>query len=144
LLLPDEALEHRPLLVPNELELAACLGVEGEEAALAALEARGISAVITLGAEGYLLAEGPKRMDEPAATGAEPVDTTGAGDTFAGVLATWLAESQPLRAAARAANVAAGLSVGGPGARGGMPTRRELELALHSQGPSERARIAGA
>ena len=51
-------------------------------------------------------------------------DTTGAGDTFNGVLAAQLAAGAELLAAARAANVAAALSVGHAGRGVGMPYRR--------------------
>jgi ribokinase len=58
------------------------------------------------------------------------VDTTGAGDAFAGVLAAWLAEGRPLEEAITAANAAGAMSVSQAGARGGMPLRAELEVFL--------------
>jgi ribokinase len=61
---------------------------------------------------------------------AQVVDTTGAGDTFSGVLAAWLAEGRPIHDAVAAATAAAGLSVTQPGARGGMPARSAIEAAL--------------
>ena len=57
-------------------------------------------------------------------------DTTGAGDTFNGVLATHLAAGAELADAARAANVAASLSVTRTGARAGMPTAAAVAEAL--------------
>jgi ribokinase len=53
-------------------------------------------------------------------------DTTGAGDTFNGVLAAHLAAEVDLATAARTANVAAALSVARTGARAGMPTAAEV------------------
>ncbi len=58
------------------------------------------------------------------------MDTTGAGDTFNGVLAAWLASGAELPEAVEAANAAASLAVGAPGARGGMPTRDSIEKLL--------------
>lgn len=54
------------------------------------------------------------------------VDTTGAGDTFAGTLAAFLASGHDLAASMRAANSAAALSVGKPGAAPSIPHLNEL------------------
>jgi ribokinase len=58
------------------------------------------------------------------------IDTTGAGDTFAGALAAALARGTALMPALAEANVAAALSCMAAGARGGMPTRATLDAAL--------------
>jgi ribokinase len=83
--------------------------------------------VVTLGAAGALVV----RIDGPAlAVGAPdvtPLDTTGAGDAFNGALAAALADGLDLPEAVRRAVAAASLSTTRPGARGGMPTRAELE-----------------
>ena len=87
--------------------------------------------MVTLGSRGALLADGERRF----AVAARPVgvvDATGAGDTFSGVLAAWLADGRTLDEAVAAANAAAGLSVTRPGARGGMPTRGAIEAALRA------------
>lgn len=58
------------------------------------------------------------------------VDTTGAGDVFAGYLGAGLAAGRPLRSAVERAVVAASLSTRAAGARGGVPsveTVREFE-----------------
>jgi ribokinase len=59
------------------------------------------------------------------------VDTTGAGDTFNGALATFwhLGVAKALRRAC----AAGALSVTKPGAQGGMPTLAELESFLEQQ-----------
>ena len=59
-----------------------------------------------------------------------PVDTTGAGDTFAGVMVAWLASGAELDAALEAATVAASISVTRPGATTSMPTRDEIDAVL--------------
>jgi ribokinase len=60
----------------------------------------------------------------------EVIDTTGAGDTFNGVLAAWLAAGASIDESIKAANAAAGLSVTASGARAGMPSRDAIEAAL--------------
>ena len=58
------------------------------------------------------------------------MDTTGAGDTFAGVLVAWLASGAELDAALQAATVAASISVTRPGASTSMPTWDEIDAVL--------------
>jgi ribokinase len=117
-------LRHGPVLTPNRGE-AAELAPD-----LATLAARtGAPVVVTLGGDGvrYVLPDG-KAVDI-APHPAKVVDTTGAGDTFNGVLAARLAAGDDLDRAVRTANVAAALSVATAGARGG-PTRAQVEAAL--------------
>jgi ribokinase len=130
--LPAELLEAGVVLTPNAEELLAMTGTTDLEAGIASLIAAGAAAVVvTLGASGALLAHGTHRSAIPART-VEVVDTTGAGDTFSGVLAAWLASGKELEDAAHAANCAAGLSVTRAGARGGMPSRSEIEAQLRA------------
>jgi ribokinase len=60
----------------------------------------------------------------------EAVDSTGAGDAFAGALAAQLLLARSLADAARWANAAAALSVTRAGARDGMPRSAEVEALL--------------
>ena len=59
-----------------------------------------------------------------------PVDTTGAGDTFCGVLAACLDEGADLETAMRMAAVAGSLACTKEGAQPSFPTRAEIEAAL--------------
>ncbi len=128
--LPAELLALAPILTPNRDELQAISGTADLEAGVRSLAAAGARAVVvTLGSRGALLADGALRVELAAPT-VEVLDATGAGDTFSGVLAAWLADGNPLEAAMRAANEAAALSVTRPGARGGMPGRARIEAAL--------------
>ena len=112
------------LLLVNESE-AALLG--GDEAALAA---RGPATVVTtLGERGCRVWHRGRSLAVPGHA-VEVVDTTGAGDTFAGALAAALAAGKALMPALTEANAAAALSCRRAGAREGMPTRAELEAAL--------------
>ena len=130
--LPAELLASGPVLTPNAEELLLMTGETNLEAGVAQLLGAGARAVIvTLGANGALLAEGERRntlAGRPVAV----LDTTGAGDTFSGVLATWLAGGRELDRAAVAANCAAALSVTQAGARGGMPGRAAIEEQLRA------------
>ena len=130
--LPSELLDARVTLTPNADELRAITGTTDLEAGLASLVTGGAAGVVvTLGAAGAAVAQGLQRRTIPAAA-MEVVDTTGAGDTFAGVLAAWLASGHDLEEAAEAANRAAGLSVARAGARDGMPTRSAIEAQLRA------------
>lgn len=63
----------------------------------------------------------------------EAVDTTGAGDTFAGYFAAALDEGQDAADALRLASAAAALQVTRPGAADAIPSRAEVHAFLLSQ-----------
>jgi ribokinase len=86
--------------------------------------------VVTRGAAGAIayLADGGT-IEVPALKIA-PVDTTGAGDTFAGVLATGLDQRLPLDAALRRASAAAALTCLAVGAQSAMPNRAAIDEAV--------------
>ena len=129
--LSADVLRIGPILTPNEHELVVSIGNEVTESALDELVARHAGPVIvTQGAAGALLAVGAARERFAGFPAAVAVDTTGAGDTFNGVLAAWLAEGAALPDAIRAANAAASLSIGAAGARAGMPTREQISVLL--------------
>lgn len=86
----------------------------------------GAAVVVTMGGDGALVLSGSGRVDHLPAVPATVRDTTGAGDTFNGVLATGLAGGADLHDAVRTANRAAAMSVAAVGARSGMPTADEL------------------
>jgi ribokinase len=127
-----ELLDAGPILTPNRsecLDLAARLGTATDDVVSAARriqERSGAPVLVTLGGDGVLvLLPGA----EPRTVPARPVrvrDTTGAGDTFNGVLAARLAAGAGPVDAVRTAVVAASLSVTRVGARAGMPTAAEI------------------
>ena len=85
--------------------------------------------LVSRGADGCRLATGDLRLTIPPAP-ADPVDSTGAGDSFAGsYLAYWLETGDPERAARRAAWVAA-RTVSGYGAVAPIPHRSEVLVAV--------------
>lgn len=131
--LPADVLRLGPILTPNEHELVVAIGNDETEAAMDELTARHAGPiVVTQGPAGALLAKDDRRERFAGFSAAEVVDTTGAGDTFNGVLATWLARGASLEEAIVAANAAASLSVGAAGAREGMPRRDAIEARIGS------------
>lgn len=80
--------------------------------------------IVTLGSEGAALLPSGERI---AAIAARAIDTTGAGDAFAGALAAGLAEGMTMAAALRLATVAAGISVEREGCQPSYPSRAEVE-----------------
>jgi len=129
--LPPALLELDPIVVPNEHELAQLTGVEAVDRAVARLRRAGWRrVVVTRGADGCTVLDGERSESLPPYRVAPVLDTTGAGDAFCGVLASWLAGGSTLTEAAAAANVAAALSVRSRGARTGMPHRAEIVAAL--------------
>jgi ribokinase len=86
--------------------------------------------VVTRGAAGAMafVAAG-NRLNVPALA-IEPVDTTGAGDTFVGVLAAGLDQGLALPAALRRASAAAGLACLAHGAQTAMPDAAAIDAAV--------------
>jgi ribokinase len=125
--LPAELLECVDVLLPNQHEAAALTGHDDPERALAALLESVPEVVVTLGGDGSLYgARGRDPVRVPAVR-VEPVDTTGAGDTFCGAFAVARAEGRDPEAALRFAARAAALSVRRHGASTSMPTRAEID-----------------
>ena len=124
--LPDDVLRHVDVITPNEHEVALLGGA-------AALVARGVAnVVVTQGARGALLVtrDGETRIEPFAVT---PVDTTGAGDAFCGVLSARLAVAGGLAELAltlRAAAVAGALATQTAGAVPSLPVWAQVAAAL--------------
>jgi ribokinase len=129
---PRQLLEKLDPLVVNEHEAAFLLGreVEGVDGALSAapelLSSGPRSAVITIGEDGAVLADG-ESVDHLPAPEVEVVDTTGAGDAFVGALATQLARGASLREAVAYAVRAGAAAVTKEGAQGALPTPEVVE-----------------
>ncbi|MEM7061420.1 MAG: sugar kinase [Pseudomonadota bacterium] len=85
--------------------------------------------LVTMGADGCLLRHNEDVTHIPPAA-ANPVDSTGAGDSFAGAFLAWGLElGNPVEAAKRAAIVAAG-TVSGMGAVAPIPRREDVLAVL--------------
>ncbi len=119
-------------LVPNQTEASEISGVQITDVmsateAAQAIRSEGITlVVITLGSAGCLVAspQGTYRVD---GFPVESVDTTAAGDSFAGALAIALAEGMPVTEAAVFANAAGALATTIAGAQPSLPRREAVD-----------------
>ncbi len=119
-------LGHCAVVVVNQGEAAAITGLTEPAAAAGALyEAGAEVAIVTLGAAGCVWANAAGRHSRAAAP-ALVADTTGAGDTFCGVLAAALTMGRDMGPAIEAAGRAAAITVSRAGAFAALPTRAEL------------------
>lgn len=118
-------------LIPNEIELGLLTGMPRsnfDEIAAAANVLRNHGAqnvIVTLGERGALLVGGHDVQHVPAVP-VQPVDVTGAGDTFIGSLAVFLAEGASLLDAIAKANRVAAITVTRMGAQAAIPRREEI------------------
>jgi ribokinase len=119
------------LLIANEVEAQAFTGLPATSraqarAAAAALQALGFAdVVITLGARGALWADA-NSSEFQAAHRVAALDTTAAGDTFAGYVAASIARGSHLSDAVKHASAAAALSVQKAGAQPSIPSASEV------------------
>ena len=126
--LSDTLLKNLFCLTPNESEAEVLTGVtiidlESAELAAGKLLNRGVqNVIITLGENGALLCDA-SGIYHQSADEVTVVDTTAAGDTFNGILATVLAEGQTLQEAMRLAVRGATLTVQAAGASASIPSR---------------------
>ncbi|MEJ7795049.1 MAG: ribokinase [Nocardioides sp.] len=127
--LPAELLRCVDVLVVNEHEARQLSDESTLSGAVSRLLDVVTSVVVTLGGDGALLAE-PTGRHRVAGVPAQVVDTTGAGDTFTGVLAAALASAAGLEAAVSRAVVAGALAVEGHGAVSSIPTASEVDARV--------------
>lgn len=107
----DYILENVDIFTPNEHET---LGLENKQ-----------NLIITLGKKGALIKETNTTIKKFEAGPA--IDTTGAGDTFNGVLCAALGDKKDILTAVKTAIKASGVKVTKTYAAGGIPTREEIE-----------------
>jgi len=128
------------ILIVNELEAQEMTGTVVKTAADAVAAAQqllprlrpGGRVVVTLGEQGAV-ALSDDASQAPLyipAKKVQAVDTTGAGDTFAGALITELCAGRSMADALRFATAAAAITVTRPGAQSSFPQRQEVEGAL--------------
>src|ERR1700678_1419529 len=135
------ALTGLDYFVPNESEAETITGMPvrntGDAKKCAEkLLAGGIKRmIITLGANGCLLANG-ESMEHVPAFRMKSIDSTGAGDAFIGSFAVFLAEGLPEDEAVRRANLYAGLSTTGVGTQKSFYDRARFDAEWKSQSGS--------
>ncbi|MEG0289334.1 MAG: ribokinase [Carnobacterium sp.] len=82
--------------------------------------------IVTMGSKGVYFNDGSKEVQIPSYL-VQPVDTTGAGDTFNGAFGVALTSGLDMESSIRFGNLAAALSIQTFGAQGGMPTLEEMK-----------------
>ncbi len=120
---PEQLIEKVSYLTPNEHE---AVEIFGKQAIDDLLKQYPNKLIITQGDQGVVFFDGQCKR-HIASLSVDVVDTTGAGDTFNGALATCLVSGQPLLEAIEYANKVAAISITKYGAQGGMPTREDVE-----------------
>ena len=117
-------------LLPNESELALISGEQEMSRAIDKMRELGVGAlVITMGGEGVLVVDQTSELQVPALD-VKVVDTTAAGDAFAGAFAVALTEGYELFDAARWGTIAGALAVTRAGAQPSLPSRAEFNRLL--------------
>ncbi|WP_338051946.1 PfkB family carbohydrate kinase, partial [Pseudonocardia acidicola] len=136
-----------PVVTPNRSELRDLFAlletgaVDPERTTVAEMAAAvaartGAPVVVTLGGDGVLVVDPERGVAPLPAPPAEVRDTTGAGDTFNGVLAAALAGGATVSEAGARGVAAASLSVGTVGARAGMPRAGAIDDAIARGAPT--------
>ncbi|NKE57766.1 ribokinase [Lentzea sp. PSKA42] len=120
--LPAATLKQLNVLIVNEHEAAQLVGSDWRDL----LKLGPASAIVTLGSRGAAVVAQAGVVEVPSIEVDEVVDTTGAGDAFAGALAARLTEGDNIVKAARYAVKVAALSVTKAGAQPSYPTAAEV------------------
>eukprot|EP01090_Pellita_catalonica_P019786 TRINITY_DN6829_c0_g2_i1.p1 TRINITY_DN6829_c0_g2~~TRINITY_DN6829_c0_g2_i1.p1 ORF type:complete len:327 (-),score=62.97 TRINITY_DN6829_c0_g2_i1:1008-1988(-) len=133
--IPDELFPLVDILCTNEIETETISGLpvtsdDEIKAAAKKLKSMGVGkVVITIGSRGAAIVD--ETSDDVTLVPTrkvKPVDTTGAGDCFLGVLAMGLAQGDSLLTSVRRANLVASISVTRPGAQSSYPLKDDPEL----------------
>lgn len=120
-------LEKATFITPNESEFHQLFGDLSISEGLAKYPNQ---LILTMGAQGVYFHDGEKEQRIPAYS-VEPVDTTGAGDTFNGAFALGIISGLDMADSIRLGNLAASLSIQKFGAQGGMPSLKEMKASEH-------------
>ncbi|MDA7905147.1 ribokinase, partial [Rhodopirellula sp.] len=128
------------LICPNETEasdLTQMPVTNAKEAKAAAKQLQDLGAknvVITMGSEGAILRQGDTTTLIPAIP-VDAIDTTAAGDAFAGALAVRWSQTNNLLNAVRYANAAGAIAASRAGAQTSIATQKEIEATneIHSK-----------
>lgn len=125
--LPASLLAAVDILIPNESEVAILGTGSTVEEQARSLPTRTV--VVTLGAQGALIVTEDDAVAVPSPV-VTPVDTTGAGDSFCGAVATELAAGRSLLEAVQFAVQVGAATTLKLGAQSSLPTRQEVAARL--------------
>ncbi len=130
-------------VILNEGEAMVLSGASSPDAAMTHLRTRypSLGIVFTLGARGCMFTQGDRTLFQPSFV-VNAVDTTGAGDTFAGYLAAGLARGEDMANILKTACAAAAIAVSRHGAAPSIPLRDEvlrLQKTLKTRAAGSRA-----
>lgn len=117
--LPTDLLNNVDYITPNEAEAENLLSQVNDASKLYE------KLVVTKGNQGVAIYENNNELIIESYQ-VEVEDTTGAGDTFNGAFAYWVAKGESLGKACQFANAAAALSVMKKGAQSGMPKKDQV------------------
>lgn len=132
--IPERVLHGIDVLLVNQIEgsmIAAAVGLDCSRPSdiVSGLTRRfGFSCIMTLGAEGAICF-GPEGGFQAPALSVTPVDTTGAGDAFAGILCASLERGASMAEAVRRASAGAALACTKLGAQPSLPYVKEIDAA---------------
>ena len=126
--IPLELINNSTYIVPNEIEILEISASNNEEEILKNYPNK---MIMTNGSKGVKYYDGTTIRQIPCLP-VKAIDTTGAGDTFNGVLTYCLATGLPLDEAIEFSNIASGLSVTKKTAQGGMPSLKEIKNYLEN------------
>jgi ribokinase len=132
---PRDVLAKVDYLTPNETEALALIGIDVDAEDLDGLADRLLqtgakNVVLTLGEKGAFVKTEHMREFVSAFAVGRVVETTGAGDAFAGGFAVALAEGKSIVDATRYGCAVAGISVTRPGTAPSMPHRAEVDKLI--------------
>lgn len=128
--LSSDLLDGLYCLTPNETEAETLTGIEvkdiegAKKAAMNLISQGVINVIVTLGGQGALICN-KEEVTHLKAPVVKVVDTTGAGDTFNGILTTLLSEGKSIVEATKVAIKGASLSVQMQGATTSIPFRKD-------------------
>lgn len=125
--LADELLAATSVLFANEHEMVAITGERDLDTGLATLLDLVPAALVTRGAQGSDYVDRSGRRHHQQARTVEPVDTTAAGDVYAGVFMSAYCSGAGVEVAMARATTAASLAVGRRGTSGSIPTAPEVD-----------------
>lgn len=132
-------LQRASILVMNEAEAEALIGVPNVPSALSAIPGRfGASCVIVTKGDRGAVAVEDGRFVEQAAYRVDVIDTVGAGDAFLAAFAAARIEDAPLEACLARGAAAGALVASRRGAFGAFASRRDIDRLMGANGAMDR------